>query len=103
MFTTLESITLIGLILHTRRQIGVASHQAPDTATATRDSWRYHFQLDCSIRSAGPCSGAMASSASKGRNLKGRGILRIGRLGIEAPEEPSGGDASMLTGEFCIG
>lgn len=45
----------------------------------------------------------MASSASKGRHLKGRGILRIGRLGIEAPEEPSGDDAPMLAGEVGVG
>jgi hypothetical protein len=32
-----------------------------------------------------------------------RGILRIGRLAVEAPEYPSGDDAPMLAGELRVG
>ena len=32
-----------------------------------------------------------------------RGILRIGRLAVEAPEYPSGDDAPMLASEFGVG
>ena len=34
--------------------------------------------------------------------MKGRGILRIGRLEAEAPEAPSGDNASMFPGELGV-
>jgi hypothetical protein len=45
----------------------------------------------------------LPAACKKPDHMACRGILRIGRLAVEAPEYPSGDDARMLAGQLRIG